>query len=167
MDPIFTLPFAGGKARRSSVEVLTGFLDSRGRARGRPVGLAINRRGAMLVADDVGNGRGASRPLGSPSAADVIPRELHFPRRETGATIYARIVFQPQFDTPLSQSYHCKDSLHFRSRRGYLVAGRGLGRCYAIARSVHLNRGGPEAFRTSEIGHFSSGALNPGQSNPR
>jgi glucose/arabinose dehydrogenase len=37
------------------VDVLTGFLDVRGNARGRPVGVALDRRGALLVADDVGN----------------------------------------------------------------------------------------------------------------
>ena len=35
--------------------VLTGFLTAEGRARGRPVGVVIDRRGALLVADDVGN----------------------------------------------------------------------------------------------------------------
>ena len=37
------------------VDVLTGFLDEDGKARGRPVGVAIDRQGALLVADDVGN----------------------------------------------------------------------------------------------------------------
>jgi glucose/arabinose dehydrogenase len=35
--------------------VLTGFLDSAGKARGRPVGVAVDKAGALLVADDVGN----------------------------------------------------------------------------------------------------------------
>jgi glucose/arabinose dehydrogenase len=35
--------------------VLTGFLDRDGNAQGRPVGVAIDKRGALLVADDVGN----------------------------------------------------------------------------------------------------------------
>jgi len=35
--------------------VLTGFLDAEGRARGRPVGVAPDGRGGLLVADDVGN----------------------------------------------------------------------------------------------------------------
>jgi glucose/arabinose dehydrogenase len=34
---------------------LTGFLDSLGYALGRPVGVAVDGRGALLVADDVGN----------------------------------------------------------------------------------------------------------------
>jgi glucose/arabinose dehydrogenase len=36
-------------------DVLTGFLTDEGEARGRPVGVAIDRQGALLVADDVGN----------------------------------------------------------------------------------------------------------------
>ena len=35
--------------------MLTGFLDGDGHARGRPVGVAVARDGALLVADDVGN----------------------------------------------------------------------------------------------------------------
>jgi glucose/arabinose dehydrogenase len=34
---------------------LTGFLNDNGQAMGRPVGVAIDRTGALLVADDVGN----------------------------------------------------------------------------------------------------------------
>lgn len=37
------------------IDVLTGFLDAQGRARGRPVGVLVDRTGALLVADDVGN----------------------------------------------------------------------------------------------------------------
>jgi len=36
-------------------EVLGGFVDGEGNARGRPVGVAIDGAGALLVADDVGN----------------------------------------------------------------------------------------------------------------
>jgi glucose/arabinose dehydrogenase len=35
--------------------VLTGFVDNDGNARGRPVGVAVDKKGALLVADDVGN----------------------------------------------------------------------------------------------------------------
>jgi glucose/arabinose dehydrogenase len=35
--------------------VLTGFVDADGKAMGRPVGVALDKRGALLVADDVGN----------------------------------------------------------------------------------------------------------------
>jgi glucose/arabinose dehydrogenase len=37
------------------VDVLTGFVNAEGNAHGRPVGVAIDRRGGLLVADDVGN----------------------------------------------------------------------------------------------------------------
>ncbi|MEP7006564.1 MAG: sorbosone dehydrogenase family protein [Sphingomonas bacterium] len=37
------------------VDVLTGFLDTDGKARGRPVGVIADRTGSLLVADDVGN----------------------------------------------------------------------------------------------------------------
>jgi len=37
------------------VDVLTGFLNAKGQAQGRPVGVIIDRNGALLVADDVGN----------------------------------------------------------------------------------------------------------------
>jgi glucose/arabinose dehydrogenase len=47
--------FADGKPSGLPIDVLTGFLDSKGRASGRPVGVAIDQRGALLVADDVGN----------------------------------------------------------------------------------------------------------------
>jgi hypothetical protein len=35
--------------------VLTGFVNAKGEAHGRPVGVALDRKGALLVADDVGN----------------------------------------------------------------------------------------------------------------
>lgn len=37
------------------VDVLTGFLDAKGQAQGRPVGVIVDRKGALLVADDAGN----------------------------------------------------------------------------------------------------------------
>jgi glucose/arabinose dehydrogenase len=52
---VIFVPFAGPAPSGMPVDVLTGFLDAEGRAQGRPVGVAIDRRGALLVADDVGN----------------------------------------------------------------------------------------------------------------
>ncbi|HEX5128773.1 MAG TPA: sorbosone dehydrogenase family protein [Usitatibacter sp.] len=49
------VPFAHGKPAGKPVEVLNGFLNEKGEALGRPVGVAIDKRGALLVADDVGN----------------------------------------------------------------------------------------------------------------
>ena len=52
---VIFVPFSAGLPSGSSVDILTGFLDRDGNAQGRPVGVAIDRRGALLVADDVGN----------------------------------------------------------------------------------------------------------------
>lgn len=50
------VPFASGKPAGAPIDVLTGFVvDDKGDANGRPVGVAIDKRGALLVADDVGN----------------------------------------------------------------------------------------------------------------
>jgi glucose/arabinose dehydrogenase len=49
------VPFAGGRPQGDIEDVLTGFLDEKGNARGRPVGVVIDKAGALLVADDVGN----------------------------------------------------------------------------------------------------------------
>ena len=49
------VPFANGRPSGEPVEVLTGFLSAEGEAKGRPVGVAIDKTGALLVADDVGN----------------------------------------------------------------------------------------------------------------
>jgi glucose/arabinose dehydrogenase len=53
-DVVF-VPFANGKPNGKPVEVLTGFVDQDENALGRPVGVAIDKAGALLVADDVGN----------------------------------------------------------------------------------------------------------------
>ena len=47
--------FENGRPAGLPEDVLTGFVDDDGKAMGRPVGVAINREGALLVADDVGN----------------------------------------------------------------------------------------------------------------
>jgi glucose/arabinose dehydrogenase len=50
------VPFAGPRPLDAAPrDMLTGFVDADGNARGRPVGVALDRRGALLVADDVGN----------------------------------------------------------------------------------------------------------------
>ena len=49
------VPFAKGQPAGLPVDVLTGFLSPDGKAYGRPVGVAMDKGGALLVADDVGN----------------------------------------------------------------------------------------------------------------
>jgi glucose/arabinose dehydrogenase len=53
-DVVF-VPFSDGKPSGYPVDVLTGFVSGEGKAFGRPVGVALDQRGALLVADDVGN----------------------------------------------------------------------------------------------------------------
>ena len=52
---VIFVPFADGRPSGQPRDVLTGFLDKEGHALGRPVGVVIDKRGALLVADDVGN----------------------------------------------------------------------------------------------------------------
>lgn len=52
---VIFVPFTDTRADGQARDVLTGFLDDAGQARGRPVGVALDTRGALLVADDVGN----------------------------------------------------------------------------------------------------------------
>jgi glucose/arabinose dehydrogenase len=52
---VIFVPFTGGTPSGEPVDVLTGFVKDNGDAMGRPVGVAIDKRGALLVADDVGN----------------------------------------------------------------------------------------------------------------
>lgn len=52
---VIFVPFLDGRPSAPPVDILTGFLNADGDAQGRPVGLAVDRSGALLVADDVGN----------------------------------------------------------------------------------------------------------------
>ncbi|MBD8905660.1 PQQ-dependent sugar dehydrogenase [Methylorubrum zatmanii] len=52
---VIYVPFAEGKPAAAPRDALTGFLNQEEKAQGRPVGLAIDKGGALLVTDDVGN----------------------------------------------------------------------------------------------------------------
>ncbi len=52
---VIFVPFAGGMPAGDPLVVLTGFILENGDAMGRPVGVALDQLGALLVADDVGN----------------------------------------------------------------------------------------------------------------
>jgi hypothetical protein len=49
------VPFSGGRPNGKAQDVVTGFLDANGEARGRPVGVTVDKTGALLIGDDVGN----------------------------------------------------------------------------------------------------------------
>jgi glucose/arabinose dehydrogenase len=52
---VIFVPFKDGKPSGGPQDVLTGFLSDKGDAQGRPVGVRLDKQGALLVADDVGN----------------------------------------------------------------------------------------------------------------
>ncbi len=52
---VIFVPFANGKPSGMPEDILTGFIAGDEKASGRPVGVAVDTKGALLVADDVGN----------------------------------------------------------------------------------------------------------------
>jgi len=76
---VIFVPFAKGKPSGDPIDVLTGFLSEDGKAFGRPVGVALDKHGSLLVADDVGNviwrvsARFQNSALQRPSAEGVPP----------------------------------------------------------------------------------------------
>jgi glucose/arabinose dehydrogenase len=54
-DKVVFVPLADRRPDGSMQDLLVGFLDADGNARGRPVGIAVQADGGILVADDVGN----------------------------------------------------------------------------------------------------------------
>jgi glucose/arabinose dehydrogenase len=49
------VPFRDGRPSGAPVDFVTGFRGDDGKTRGRPVGVAVDPRGALLVADDLSN----------------------------------------------------------------------------------------------------------------
>ncbi|ABD05506.1 L-sorbosone dehydrogenase [Rhodopseudomonas palustris HaA2] len=66
---VIYVPFQGGKPSGPPRDVLTRFLNDKDEAQGRPVGVAIDGRGALLVADDVGKSVWRVTPAGREQAA--------------------------------------------------------------------------------------------------
>ena len=69
---VIFVPFVAGRANGMAEDILTGFIDEEGDARGRPVGVAIDRAGALLVADDVGNRIWRVIPAAPQTAAEEL-----------------------------------------------------------------------------------------------
>ena len=51
---VIYVPFKDGKPAGQPVDALTGFLNADEKAQGRPVGVILDKTGALLVSDDVG-----------------------------------------------------------------------------------------------------------------
>src|SRR5690625_1389133 len=52
---VIFVPFTNGRPSGPPVDFVTGFLREDGRTRGRPVGVMVDPRGALIVADDLAN----------------------------------------------------------------------------------------------------------------
>ncbi|GCA50482.1 membrane bound L-sorbosone dehydrogenase [Sinorhizobium sp. KGO-5] len=89
------VPFENGRPAGKAQDVVTGFIEG-DQARGRPVGVAIDGTGALLVADDAGNtvwrvagadGRVTPSPVGTDGQGDsAVTSEASPPAGETGGT---------------------------------------------------------------------------------
>ena len=67
---VIYVPFESGRPAGMPVDILTGFVSDDGNAYGRPVGVTVDRTGALLVADDVGNVIWRITPSGDGAAED-------------------------------------------------------------------------------------------------
>jgi TonB family protein len=92
---VIFIPFKNGKPSGTPVDVLTGFLTADDEAKGRPVGIALDKTGALLVADDAGNMIWRVTRKGVPNASTIdasqrcgqgvtspTPTNLHAPSAE-------------------------------------------------------------------------------------
>ena len=62
------IPFRDGRPAGTPVDVVTGFFGDDGKTRGRPVGVTVDPRGALLVADDLSNTLWRVTPANRPAA---------------------------------------------------------------------------------------------------
>ncbi len=68
------VPFHDGKPAGDPVDFVSGFLGSDGKARGRPVGVTVDPKGALIVADDLSNTVWRITPNGSEQTVAVEHR---------------------------------------------------------------------------------------------
>lgn len=52
---VIFVPFANGRPAGEPIDFVTGFRDDNGKTRGRPVGVTVDPKGALIVADDLAN----------------------------------------------------------------------------------------------------------------
>ena len=72
---VIHVPFRNGRPDGPATDFVTGFLNDEEQARGRPVGVAVDATGALLVADDAGNTvwRVSATTPASPSPGAATP----------------------------------------------------------------------------------------------
>jgi glucose/arabinose dehydrogenase len=76
---VIFVPFRDGKPAGDPVDVVTGFFGDDGKTRGRPVGVAVDPRGALLVADDLSNTLWRVTPATGAAAAGAAPAAASAP----------------------------------------------------------------------------------------
>jgi glucose/arabinose dehydrogenase len=67
------VPFRGGRPAGNPIDFVTGFRGDDGLTRGRPVGVTVDPRGALIVADDLSNTIWRVTPNAPPAASPPIP----------------------------------------------------------------------------------------------
>lgn len=63
------VPFRGGRPSGPPVDFVAGFMGKDGKTRGRPVGVTVDPRGALIVADDLSNTIWRVTPTAQPASA--------------------------------------------------------------------------------------------------
>lgn len=71
---VIFVPFRGGRPAGPPIDVVTGFYGADGKTRGRPVGVTVDPRGALIVADDLSNTIWRVTPVGRAPAAEAPSR---------------------------------------------------------------------------------------------
>ena len=74
------VPFRDGRPAGLPIKVVTGFRGSDGKTRGRPVGVTVDPRGALIVADDLSNTIWRVTPMRRAPAAEAPSRPRTPPR---------------------------------------------------------------------------------------
>ena len=87
---VIFIPFENGRPVGEAVNVLTGFLNLDGEARGRPVGVAMDTRGGLLVADDVGNAIWRVTAIGVNREAAPSRLKFSWPGNSQASAVRAR-----------------------------------------------------------------------------
>jgi glucose/arabinose dehydrogenase len=67
------IPFRNGRPAGEPLDFVTGFQGPGGKTHGRPVGVTVDPRGALIVADDLSNTIWRVTPTGGPVAAAATP----------------------------------------------------------------------------------------------
>lgn len=67
------VPFSDGRPTAAPIDFVTGFRETDGKTRGRPVGVAVDPRGALVVADDLSNTVWRVTPNSRPAASGAAP----------------------------------------------------------------------------------------------